>query len=31
VGDALDGGSLTALAQRARVALEAVRTGRDRR
>ncbi len=31
VGDALDGGSLSALAQRARVALEAVRAGRDRR
>jgi 2-dehydro-3-deoxyphosphogluconate aldolase / (4S)-4-hydroxy-2-oxoglutarate aldolase len=31
VGDALDGGSLTALAERARVALEAVRAGRDRR
>jgi 2-dehydro-3-deoxyphosphogluconate aldolase / (4S)-4-hydroxy-2-oxoglutarate aldolase len=31
VGDALDGGSLSALAQRAAAALEAVRTGRDRR
>jgi 2-dehydro-3-deoxyphosphogluconate aldolase/(4S)-4-hydroxy-2-oxoglutarate aldolase len=31
VGDSLDGGSLTALAERARVALEAVRIGRDRR
>jgi 2-dehydro-3-deoxyphosphogluconate aldolase / (4S)-4-hydroxy-2-oxoglutarate aldolase len=31
VGDALDGGSLSALAQRAAVALDAVRTGRDRR
>jgi 2-dehydro-3-deoxyphosphogluconate aldolase/(4S)-4-hydroxy-2-oxoglutarate aldolase len=31
VGDALDGGSLSALAERARVALEAVRVGRDRR
>jgi 2-dehydro-3-deoxyphosphogluconate aldolase/(4S)-4-hydroxy-2-oxoglutarate aldolase len=31
VGDALDGGSLTALAERARVALQAVRAGRDRR
>ncbi len=31
VGDALDGGSLTALAERARLALEAVRAGRDRR
>jgi 2-dehydro-3-deoxyphosphogluconate aldolase/(4S)-4-hydroxy-2-oxoglutarate aldolase len=31
VGDALDGGSLTALAERARVALEAVRVGRERR
>jgi 2-dehydro-3-deoxyphosphogluconate aldolase / (4S)-4-hydroxy-2-oxoglutarate aldolase len=31
VGDALDGGSLTALADRARTALEAVRAGRDRR
>jgi 2-dehydro-3-deoxyphosphogluconate aldolase/(4S)-4-hydroxy-2-oxoglutarate aldolase len=31
VGDALDGGSLTTLAERARVALDAVRAGRDRR
>jgi 2-dehydro-3-deoxyphosphogluconate aldolase/(4S)-4-hydroxy-2-oxoglutarate aldolase len=31
VGDALDGGPLTALAERARTALEAVRAGRDRR
>jgi 2-dehydro-3-deoxyphosphogluconate aldolase / (4S)-4-hydroxy-2-oxoglutarate aldolase len=31
VGDALDGGSLTALAERAGTALEAVRAGRDRR
>jgi 2-dehydro-3-deoxyphosphogluconate aldolase/(4S)-4-hydroxy-2-oxoglutarate aldolase len=31
VGDALDGGPLAALAERARTALEAVRAGRDRR
>jgi 2-dehydro-3-deoxyphosphogluconate aldolase / (4S)-4-hydroxy-2-oxoglutarate aldolase len=31
LGDALEGGSLTALAERARVALEAVRTGRQGR
>ena len=30
LGDALDGGSLAALAERARAALEAVRAGRDR-
>jgi 2-dehydro-3-deoxyphosphogluconate aldolase / (4S)-4-hydroxy-2-oxoglutarate aldolase len=29
VGDALDGGSLTALFERARVALDAVRAGRS--
>ena len=31
VGDALDGGSLSALAERARAALQAVRAGRERR
>jgi 2-dehydro-3-deoxyphosphogluconate aldolase/(4S)-4-hydroxy-2-oxoglutarate aldolase len=31
LGDALDGGSLSALRERARVALEAVQTGRDQR
>ena len=30
IGDALDGGSLSALRERARAALEAVRTGRER-